>query len=46
MSRNDIYELPFDKNIELIADKWKDFAEIAREDNKVYILNVVSYKTH
>ena len=37
MSRNDIYELPFDKNIELIADKWKDFAEIAREDNKVYI---------
>ena len=37
ISRNDIYELPFDKNIELIADKWNDFAEIALEDNKVYI---------
>ncbi|BCC77236.1 hypothetical protein BCJMU62_2927 [Bacillus cereus] len=37
ISRNDIYELPFDKNIELIADKWQDFAEIAREDDKVYI---------
>ncbi|MEF7654720.1 hypothetical protein [Bacillus thuringiensis] len=35
--KNDIYELPFDKNVELIADKWKDFAEIAREDDKVYI---------
>ncbi|PFL68468.1 hypothetical protein [Bacillus anthracis] len=34
---NDIYELPFDKNVELIADKWNDFAEIALEDNKVYI---------
>ncbi|MCC2386813.1 P-loop NTPase family protein [Bacillus pacificus] len=37
ISKNDIYELPFDKNIELIADKWNDFAEIALEDNKVYI---------
>lgn len=37
ISRNDIYELPFDKNVELIADKWNDFAEIALEDNKVYI---------
>ncbi|SCC37148.1 hypothetical protein [Bacillus wiedmannii] len=35
--KNDIYELPFDKNVELIADKWNDFAEIALEDNKVYI---------
>ncbi|PFV70890.1 hypothetical protein COL05_27705 [Bacillus sp. AFS059628] len=35
--KNDIYKLPLDKNVELIADKWKDFAEIAREDNKVYI---------
>ncbi|UOB76764.1 hypothetical protein MQW34_14835 [Bacillus sp. ZJS3] len=35
--KNDIYELPFDRNVELIADKWKDFAEIAREDDKVYI---------
>ena len=37
ISRNDIYELPFDKNVELIADKWNDFAEIALEDNNVYI---------
>lgn len=37
ISRNDIYELPFDKNVELIADKWQNFAEIALEDNKVYI---------
>ncbi|PES76747.1 hypothetical protein CN504_24665 [Bacillus anthracis] len=37
ISRNDIYELPFDKNVELIADKWNDFAEIALEDDKVYI---------
>lgn len=37
ISRNDIYELPFDKNVELIAEKWNDFAEIALEDNKVYI---------
>ncbi|MEM5660697.1 hypothetical protein AAHB62_08245 [Bacillus cereus] len=29
--------MPFDKNVELIADKWNDFAEIALEDNKVYI---------
>ncbi|MES5955507.1 hypothetical protein QCI42_19210 [Bacillus fungorum] len=35
--KNDIYELPFDKNVELIADKWNDFAEIALEGNKVYI---------
>ncbi|WP_242303753.1 hypothetical protein [Bacillus cereus group sp. BfR-BA-01350] len=37
ISRNDIYELPFEKNVELITDKWQDFAEIALEDNKVYI---------
>lgn len=37
ISRNDIYELPFDKNVELITDKWQDFAEIALEDDKVYI---------
>ncbi|TBL19781.1 hypothetical protein EYB35_01815 [Bacillus paranthracis] len=37
ISRNDIYELPFDKNVELITDKWHDFAEIALEDDKVYI---------
>ncbi|MEB9685486.1 hypothetical protein BK742_01005 [Bacillus thuringiensis serovar pingluonsis] len=37
ISRNDIYELPFNKNVELIADKWQDFAEIALEDHKIYI---------
>lgn len=37
ISKNDIYELSFDKNVELIADKWNDFAEMALEDNKVYI---------
>ncbi|MCU4920981.1 MULTISPECIES: hypothetical protein [Bacillus] len=37
ISRNDIYELSFDKNVELIAGKWQNFAEIALEDNKVYI---------
>ena len=37
ISRNDIYELPFDKNVELIAGKWQNFAEIALEDDKVYI---------
>ncbi|WP_242266694.1 hypothetical protein [Bacillus cereus group sp. BfR-BA-01518] len=37
ISRNDIYELSFDKNVELIAGKWQNFAEIALEDDKVYI---------
>lgn len=37
ISKSDIYELTFDKNVELIADKWNDFAEVALEDNKVYI---------
>ncbi len=37
ISRNDIYELSFDKNVELIAGKWQNFAGIALEDNKVYI---------
>lgn len=35
--KNDIYELSFEKNVELIAEKWNDFAEIALEDDKVYI---------
>ncbi|GAB6454678.1 MULTISPECIES: hypothetical protein [Bacillus] len=37
ISGNDIYELSFDKNVELIAGKWQNFAEIALEDDKVYI---------
>ncbi|AYV69017.1 hypothetical protein C2I06_20365 [Niallia circulans] len=35
--KNDLYELPFDKNVELITEKWTDFAKIAKKDNKVYI---------
>lgn len=35
--KNDVYELPFNQNVELIADKWNDFAEMALADNKVYI---------
>jgi hypothetical protein len=33
----DIYELPLDKNIELITKKWADFARQAFQGNKVYI---------
>lgn len=35
--KNDIYEMPFDQNVELITNKWNDFAESALKDNKVYI---------
>ncbi|MEQ2527771.1 hypothetical protein WMO40_13765 [Bacillaceae bacterium CLA-AA-H227] len=37
ISKNDIYELPFDRNVELVADKWSEFANNALNDNKVYI---------
>lgn len=37
ISQNDIYELPFDRHVELIADKWSEFANKAVKDNKVYI---------
>ncbi|RTR26750.1 hypothetical protein EKG37_20815 [Robertmurraya yapensis] len=37
ISKNDIYELPFDRNVELVADKWSEFANTALNDNKVYI---------
>jgi hypothetical protein len=33
----DIYELPLEKNIELITDKWAEFSIKARTENKVYI---------
>jgi hypothetical protein len=33
----DIYELPLDRNIELITKKWADFARQAFQGNKVYI---------
>ncbi|MGE6256837.1 hypothetical protein ACQKCU_02830 [Heyndrickxia sporothermodurans] len=35
--KNDIYELPLVQNIELITDKWTDFAEEALKNNKTYI---------
>jgi hypothetical protein len=34
---HDIYELPLDKNIELITDKWQRFVEQAMTGNKTYI---------
>lgn len=34
---NDIYELPLEKNIELITDKWKKFAELAMKNDQTYI---------
>ncbi|MFT4416200.1 hypothetical protein ACLM5H_20250 [Fredinandcohnia humi] len=33
----DIYELPLDKNIDLITEKWREFAEKAKGENKTYI---------
>lgn len=35
--KNDIYELPLERNIELITEKWRDFVEIANNENKTYI---------
>ncbi|MEN2768465.1 hypothetical protein [Ornithinibacillus xuwenensis] len=35
--KNDIYELPLEKNIELITDRWRDFTEKANKENKIYI---------
>ncbi|MFS0777461.1 hypothetical protein ABC255_15850 [Neobacillus sp. 3P2-tot-E-2] len=34
---HDIYELPLEKNIELITDKWKRFVEQALAGNQTYI---------
>lgn len=34
---HDIYELPLEKNIELITDKWKRFVEQATTGNQTYI---------
>jgi adenylate kinase family enzyme len=34
---HDIYELPLEKNIELITDKWKRFVEQAMKGNQTYI---------
>lgn len=35
--KHDIYELPLDQNIELITDKWAEFAEQAFREDKTYI---------
>ncbi len=35
--KNDIYELPLEKNLELITEKWRDFADKANNENKTYI---------
>lgn len=35
--KNDIYDLPLEQNIELITDKWTEFAEKALRDNKTFI---------
>jgi hypothetical protein len=37
ISKNDIYELSLEQNIELITDKWTGFAEKALKDNKTFI---------
>lgn len=37
ISNHDIYELPLDKNIELITDKWQRFVEQALAGNQTYI---------
>lgn len=35
--KKDIYELPFDRNAELIADRWAEFSEKALTEHKIYI---------
>lgn len=35
--KNDIYELPFEQNMELIVQKWEEFAHQAAQTNKIYI---------
>lgn len=37
ISQKDIYELPFERNMELITDKWGDFTEKALTGSKTYI---------
>lgn len=37
IAQNDIYELPFDKNVEVITEKWRHFASEALTGNKTYI---------
>ncbi len=35
--KHDVYELPLERNIQLITDKWAEFAEKAMQENKTYI---------
>ncbi|OCA87652.1 hypothetical protein A8F94_07290 [Bacillus sp. FJAT-27225] len=35
--KHDIYELPLEQNIELIADRWADFANSAASGQKIFI---------
>ncbi|WP_042146312.1 hypothetical protein [Paucisalibacillus sp. EB02] len=35
--KNDIYELPLEKNIDLITQRWVEFVEQALNENKTYI---------
>ncbi|MDZ5474544.1 hypothetical protein SM124_22980 [Bacillus sp. 31A1R] len=37
LSKNDIYELPFEQNEEIITASWRNFASKAVEEEKVYI---------
>ncbi|RSD26836.1 hypothetical protein [Mesobacillus subterraneus] len=37
ISRNDIYELPFQQNVEIITDSWKEFAKKAAAEEQVYV---------
>lgn len=37
ISKNDIYELPLNHNMELVADKWRKFTKSALNNQKVYI---------
>ncbi|MGV3466013.1 MAG: hypothetical protein ACO1OT_12060 [Heyndrickxia sp.] len=35
--KNDVYELPLERNIELISKKWAEFVDKAMSENKIYI---------
>ncbi|MFS0671896.1 hypothetical protein [Ornithinibacillus sp. 179-J 7C1 HS] len=35
--QHDIYELPFDQNMELITNRWEEFAQNALRSDKIYI---------
>ncbi len=37
ISRNDLYELPFDHHVKHVLKRWKEFVERAREEDHTYI---------